>query len=329
MSTLEITTADTLCHSARTIISAELQAINALLPRIDNDFAKACQRILDCHGRVIVLGIGKSGHIAKKIAATLASTGTPSYYIHPAEASHGDLGMLMPNDIALILSNSGETTEVLQIISLIKNRKIPIIAMTGNPQSTLAQEATIHLDVSVKEEAGALGLAPTSSTTVALVMGDALALTLLEARDFTPEDFARYHPGGSLGKQLLLTTEKLMHTGNEVPCVNPQHTISQALVEITSKRLGMCIIVDNQNKMIGIFTDGDLRRSLDQGFDIHTTLMKDAMTQHCKTIQPTLLAQDALTIMRQKKITSLVVLDKSDKLAGVLHMHDILRTGIS
>ncbi len=328
MTTLAAISSEQLCQSGRAIVLSELHAIQSLIPKIDANFATACQRILSCQGRVIAMGMGKSGHICKKIAATLASTGTPAYYIHPAEASHGDLGMIMHNDLCLMISNSGETTEILQLIPLIKKRNIPIIAMTGNTQSTLAQQANTHLDVSIEKEAGLLGLAPTCSTTASLVMGDALALTLLEARGFTSDDFALFHPGGSLGKQLLITVDHLMHRDHEIPKVYPSQTISQTLIEITRKRLGMSVIIDTQENAIGIFTDGDLRRSLDQGVDIHSTLINTVMTRKFCTIEPELLASEALTLLRQKKITSLVVLNNMKQLVGVLHMHDILRAGI-
>lgn len=329
MTIIEAQVTDKLCQRGKEVIASEIKSIQQLLPRIGDNFADACQLMLNCQGRVVVIGIGKSGHIGKKIAATLASTGTPSYYVHPSEASHGDLGMIMRHDIALILSNSGETSELLNILPLIRHQQIPIIAMTGNPGSTLAQQATIHLDVSVEKEAGLLGLAPTSSTTVALVMGDALAITLLESRGFTSDDFAFFHPGGSLGKKLLLTAADLMHHGNDIPRVTPNCTVSEALVEVTSKRLGMTTVTNSQQHLLGIFTDGDLRRSLDKGFDIFNTTIDTVMTSHCRTITPTFLASEALAIMRQKKITSLVVLNEQQQIAGVLHMHDLLRAGIS
>jgi arabinose-5-phosphate isomerase len=329
LTVIESKTSLELCQRGKEVIESEIQSIQNLIPKIGESFASACQLILNCTGRVVVIGIGKSGHIAKKISATFASTGTPSYYVHPSEASHGDLGMIMRNDIALVLSNSGETQELLNIIPLIKHQNIPIIAMTGNPNSTLAQQAHTHLDVSIEKEAGLLGLAPTSSTTVALVMGDALAITLLEARDFTSDDFAFYHPGGSLGKKLLLTTDDLMHKGMDVPMVGPQCTVSKALVEVTSKRLGLTLIIDDNKHLLGIFTDGDLRRSLEKVDDIFKTPIQSVMTTKCRTITPNFLASEALALMRQNKITALAVLNEQQQVTGVLHMHDLLRAGVT
>jgi arabinose-5-phosphate isomerase len=318
-----------LCQRGKEVIESEIQALKQLIPRIGESFAEACELILNCKGRVVVIGIGKSGHIGKKIAATFASTGTPSYYVHPSEASHGDLGMIMKHDIALVLSNSGETSELLNILPLIREQQIPIIAMSGNPNSTLAQQAHTHLDVGVEKEAGLLGLAPTSSTTVALVMGDALAITLLESRGFTSDDFAFFHPGGSLGKKLLLTVADLMHHDEHIPKVTRDCLISDALVEVTSKRLGLTLIIDDNNRLLGIFTDGDLRRSLDRGFDIFNTTIDQVMTTNCRTITPDFIAAKALALMRQNKITSLVALDEQQQIAGVIHMHDLLRAGIT
>lgn len=328
MNLLSLTPSE-LCQKGRAIVLAEAEAIHALATKIDHHFATSCELILNCKGRVIIIGIGKSGHIGKKIAATLASTGTPSYYIHPSEASHGDLGMIMRNDIVLMISNSGETSELLHISPLIKHQHIPLIAMTGNPNSTLAQQASVHLNVSVEKEAGELGLAPTSSTTVALVMGDALAITLLEARGFTSDDFAFFHPGGSLGKKLLIKVSDLMHSGNDIPMVKPNCTISEALIIITQKRLGLTLIVDDTYKLLGIFTDGDLRRSLDDKHPITSTSIEEVMTKKCQTITPDVIASKALELMRQKQITALVVLDHLERVTGVLHMHDLLRAGIS
>ena len=318
-----------LCQKGKAVVMAEAEAIHALTAKIDATFATACELILNCKGRVIIIGIGKSGHIGKKIAATFASTGTPSYYIHPSEASHGDLGMIMRNDLVLMISNSGETAELLHILPLITHQQIPVIAMTGNPNSTLAQQASTHLDVGVEKEADALGLAPTSSTTVALVMGDALAITLLEARGFTSDDFAFFHPGGALGKKLLLKVADLMHQGNDIPMVKKDCVIKDALIEITRKRLGLTLVVDDAHKLLGIFTDGDLRRSLDDAHPIASTRIEDVMTTACRTITPDLIASQALELMRQQKITALVVLDTNDRVVGVLHMHDVLRAGVS
>ena len=316
-----------LCRLGRKVIDIETQSVASLIVRINETYAEACRLILACKGRVILIGMGKSGHIARKIAATLASTGTASYFVHPAEAGHGDLGMLTPGDVVLSISNSGETEEILTLLPIIKLLDIPIIAMTGNPQSTLANYATIHLDISVDKEACPLGLAPTSSTTAALVMGDAIAITLLEARGFKANDFARYHPGGSLGRRLLLRIEGLMHTGDNLPRVKEDCLLSEALLEITQKNLGMTTVVDNQNKLCGIFTDGDLRRSLDQNLDIHKTPIREIMSKKCVTIAKHNLAAEALQIMEQYKITSLVVIE-DEKPIGVIHMHALLRAGI-
>lgn len=316
-----------LCACGRDVVRAEAEAVRAIESRINKDFSDSCNLILNSTGRLIVIGIGKSGHIGRKIAATLASTGTPAYYVHPGEASHGDLGMILRQDIVLMISNSGETSELLNIVPLIKRQHIPIIAMTGNPHSTLAQMAQHHLDISVEKEAGSHGLAPTSSSTVTLVMGDALAMTLLEAREFSPEDFALFHPGGSLGRQLTLKVSDLMHKDHEIPQVAPDVTISEALVEITRKRLGLTTIKMN-NKLIGVFTDGDLRRCLDKNIDIVTTKIGDVMSTQYRAIDSNKLAKEALALMRQTKITALVVIDH-DELCGIIHMHDLLRAGVN
>lgn len=316
-----------LCLIARKVIDTEAQCVENLLSRIDETYANACRLLLRCQGRVILIGMGKSGHIASKIAATLSSTGTASYFVHPAEANHGDLGMLSPGDIVIAISNSGETNEILTLLPIIKLLNIPIIAMTGNPHSSLAKYATYHINIAVDKEACPLGLAPTSSTTAALVMGDAIAITLLEARGFKADDFARYHPGGSLGRRLLLRIEGLMHSGNQLPSVQSTCLLSEALIEITQKSLGMTTVVDDQGELCGIFTDGDLRRSLDQIVDIHNTRIDQVMTKKCLTISKEQLAAEALRIMEQHKITSLVVTEKR-KPIGVIHMHDLLRAGI-
>ena len=316
------------CASGRAIVRAEAEAVYALADRISDDFSECCRLILNASGRVIIVGIGKSGHIGKKIAATLASTGTPAFYVHPSEACHGDLGMITRNDVVVMISNSGETAELLHLIPLIQQQSIPIIAMTGNPHSTLAQAAHHHLDVGVEKEAGIHGLAPTSSSTVTLVMGDALAMTLLEARNFTPEDFAFFHPGGSLGRKLTLKVSDLMHAGDEIPQVQPHVTISQALVEITQKRLGMTTVLDN-GQLAGVFTDGDLRRSIDQNHDIFSTPISAVMSTHFQHIQESERADTALQHMRQLKITSLIVYDHEQQLCGVLHLHDLVRAGVT
>lgn len=319
---------EALCRLGKRVIQTELASIHQLSSRINADYAEACRILLKCQGRVILIGMGKSGHIARKIAATLSSTGTPSYFIHPAEANHGDLGMVLGNDVVIAISNSGETQEILTLLPMIKSFKLPIIAMTGKPNSTIAKNATIHLDISVEKEACPLGLAPTSSTTAALVMGDAIAITLLEARGFQANDFARYHPGGILGRRLLLRVNELMYSGKQLPVVDEHCLLSEALIEITQKSLGMTTVVNENNLLRGIFTDGDLRRSLDQNLDIHQTCIATVMTKNCVTISPGMLAVDALEIMKEYKITSLVVVEK-EKPVGVVHMHALLRVGIT
>jgi len=313
---------------ALAVIQVETQAVAALAARIDDSFVAACKLMYGCVGRVVVTGMGKSGHIAGKIAATLASTGTPAFFVHPGEASHGDLGMITRQDVVLALSNSGETEEVLTILPIIKRIGVPLIALTGNSQSTMAKFATVHIDVSVEQEACPLGLAPTSSTTAALVMGDALAVSLLEARGFTRDDFALSHPGGSLGKRLLLMVEDIMHVGNEVPVVTDTALISDALLEMTEKKLGMTAIVDAEQRMMGIFTDGDLRRMLGRNLDIHNTSITEVMTSSCTVIQADILAAEAMQIMEQKKINALMVVDQDQRPIGALNMHDLIRAGI-
>lgn len=317
-----------LCQVGKNVIHSEIRAIQALIPRIGAEFLKACQLMLACDGRIVVLGMGKSGHIGRKIAATLASTGSPAFFVHPGEANHGDMGMITNNDVALAISNSGETPELLNILPLIKRFEVPLMAMTGNCQSTLARTADIHLDISVEEEACSLGLAPTSSTTATLVMGDALAVALLEARGFTPEDFAQFHPGGTLGRRLLLRVQDIMHTRDEIPFVDENCLLDEALVEITKKSLGMTAVVNKDGFLVGIFTDGDLRRTLDQNHDIHTTPINKVMTRNCITIEPKLLAAEALSIMQNHKVTSLLMVDDQKRPTGVIHMHDLLRAGV-
>jgi arabinose-5-phosphate isomerase len=323
----EFASQDRLRNMAKAVIETEAAAIYSLLERIDESFTKACEYLLKCNGRIVVMGMGKSGHVANKIAATLASTGSPAFFVHPAEASHGDMGMITRKDVVLALSNSGETTEILMLLPLIKRLDVPLIAMTGKLKSTLAQAANIHLDVSVEREACPLGLAPTSSTTVSLVMGDAISIALLEARGFTPEDFALTHPGGMLGRRLLLKVDDIMHTGDAIPRVREDVPVSVALIEMTKKRLGMTTVVDMDDKLVGIYTDGDLRRTLTRDLDIHQTKIGEVMTRNFKTIQPGLLAAQALQIMETYKITSvLVILDH--RLLGVVHMHDLLQAGV-
>lgn len=312
---------------ARAVIDIEARAVARLGERIDAAFGHAVTLMLGCRGRIVVLGMGKSGHIGGKIAATLASTGSPAFFVHPGEASHGDMGMITPDDVVLALSNSGETNELVILIPLIRRLGVPLIAMTGNAQSSLAKQATVHIDVGVAEEACPLGLAPTSSTTAALAMGDALAIAMLEARGFTEEDFARSHPGGALGRRLLLKISGLIHTGEEMPIVTPTAVISDALVEMTRKGLGMTAVVDTAGKLRGIFTDGDLRRVIDQRVDINATPIEGVMTRDCTTADADILAADALRIMQQRKINALLVVDHEQRLTGVLNMHDLLRSG--
>lgn len=316
------------CNSALRAIRIEREAIEALENRIDDDFSRACEIIMACKGRVVVTGMGKSGHIGNKIAATLASTGTPAFFVHPGEASHGDLGMITPQDVVIAISNSGNTREVVTILPLIKRMGAPLISMTGKPDSVLAQEAIANLDVSVAFEACPLGLAPTSSTTATLVMGDALAVALLEARGFSAEDFAFSHPGGSLGRRLLLRVSDIMHTGDQIPQVTEGTSLSGALLEITRKGLGMTTVVDATGALTGIFTDGDLRRTLDKSVDVHTTLIQDVMTRDSKTIQADHLAAEALKIMEEMKINALPVTDTNGTLVGAINMHDLLRAGV-
>ena len=315
-------------ESGKRVIDIETAATQALKDRIDHNFEKACQIILNCQGRVSVTGMGKSGHIRHKIAATLASTGTPSFFVHPGEASHGDLGMITGEDVVIGISNSGKTDEVLSIVPLIKRKGAPLISMAGDHNSPLATQADVHLDISVKEEACSLGLAPTSSTTATLVMGDALAVALLEARGFTADDFALSHPGGSLGRRLLLLVETIMHTGEAVPLVEQGVTVSRALLEMSSKGLGMTGITNQQGELVGIFTDGDLRRMLDQGMNIQSTLIEDVMSKKPKTVQPQILAVEALNLMDKNKITAVMVTDQSGAPVGALNMHDLLRAGV-
>jgi arabinose-5-phosphate isomerase len=310
------------------VINTELAAVEALKSRINDDFSKACELMLACEGRIVVTGMGKSGHIGGKIAATLASTGSPAFFVHPGEASHGDLGMITPKDVVIALSNSGNTTEILTIIPIIKRFGVPLIALTGNAQSPLATLADVNLDVSVAQEACPHGLAPTSSTTVSLVMGDALAVALLQARGFTPEDFALSHPGGTLGRRLLCHVNDIMHKGDRTPKVNKQATVSEALLEMTRKGLGMTAVVDENDQLLGIYTDGDLRRSLDKGIDIHTSPIEAVMTANCKTADEHDLAVAVLKLMDDFNINGILVTDKNNKLIGALNMHDLLRAGV-
>ena len=321
--------ADAIIDSARTVIATEADAIRALEPRIGQDFVEACRLILGCAGRVVVIGMGKSGHIARKVAATLASTGTPAFFVHPGEASHGDLGMILPQDVVLALSNSGETDEILFILPVIKRQGIPLIAVTGNDQSSLAKQADLHLDTSISVEACPLGLAPTASTTAALVMGDALAVALLEARGFTSEDFARSHPAGSLGRRLLLHISDIMHTGDGIPTVSPDASLTEALMEMTRKHLGMTAVIDADRQLLGVFTDGDLRRALDDdGVDLRGASVAALMTRGPKTIGADKLAIEAAQLMEKHQIHALLVVDERQKVVGALNIHDLLRARV-
>ncbi len=314
--------------SALRTIQLEADAVAALATRIDGDFTQACQLMIQCRGRIIVTGMGKSGHIGNKMASTLASTGSPAFFVHPGEASHGDLGMITRDDVVVAISNSGNTAEVVTLLPLIKRLDIPLISMTGDRQSLLAEAANVNLDVSVDEEACPLNLAPTTSTTVTLVMGDALAIALLEARGFTAEDFAFSHPGGALGRKLLLRVCDIMHSGDEVPRVKESTLLKDALLEMTAKGFGLTTVVDAQNTLIGVFTDGDLRRVVDNQVDINSATIAEVMTRGGNAIDANILAAQALNIMESKKITALVVEDEGHHPLGVLHMHDILRAGV-
>jgi arabinose-5-phosphate isomerase len=313
---------------ARRVLRIEADAIGEIAPRIDGAFTRACQLVLECRGRVVVTGMGKSGHIAGKIAATLASTGTPAFFVHPGEASHGDLGMITANDLVIAISNSGETAEIITILPLLKRLGVHLITMTGNTRSTLAEAASAVLDVAVREEACPLNLAPTASTTATLAMGDALAVALLESRGFTAEDFARAHPGGSLGRKLLLRVEDVMHAGAQVPRVGADTRLAEGLLEMTRKGLGMTTIVDEAGRLLGVFTDGDLRRVLDRAVDVHRVAMRDVMTTGCKTIGPAALAAEAVRLLQQFKITALPVVDERDTVVGALNVHDLFRAGV-
>jgi arabinose-5-phosphate isomerase len=318
-----------LAASGRRVLDLEIRGLEAVAARIDGAFTAACERLLASHGRVVCIGMGKSGHIARKIAATFASTGTPAFYVHPGEAGHGDLGMITDADVVLALSNSGETDELLMLLPVLKRQGNVVIAMTGRVGSTLAREADVHLDVSVPAEACPLALAPTSSTTAALALGDALAVALLEARGFTADDFARSHPAGSLGRRLLLHITDVMHSGDDVPRVVADATLSQALVEMSRKRLGMTAIVDGDGCLLGLFTDGDLRRALDDSaIDLRTTRIGDVMTRNPKTIGMDALAVEAAQMMEIHQINALLVLDPQQRVVGALNIHDLLRARV-
>ncbi len=313
---------------AQAVIEAESQAVLALKDRIDESFVKACQLIMHCEGRVVVIGMGKSGHIGNKIAATLASTGTPAFFVHPGEASHGDLGMITTKDVVMLLSNSGETDEVVALLPVIKRLNVALISLTGNANSTLAKSADVNLDISVEKEACPLGLAPTSSTAATLVMGDAIAVALLDARGFDEKDFALSHPGGSLGRRLLLHVKDIMHKGSDIPKVRENSSFRDALIEMTQKKLGVTTVVDANDNVLGIFTDGDVRRALDSDIDVKQCMVKDVMTKHGKTIHENELAAAALALMESHSINALLVTNEKDKLVGILNMHDLLRARV-
>jgi arabinose-5-phosphate isomerase len=316
------------CTLGLAVIETEAQAVFELTQRIDAKFEKACELLLACKGRIVVTGMGKSGHIANKLASTFSSTGSPAFFMHPGEASHGDLGMITRQDIVVAISNSGNTHELLTLLPLIKRLEVPLITLTGNPQSILAKSANVHLDVSIKQEACPLGLAPTTSTTVSLVMGDALAIALLQARGFTEEDFALSHPGGALGKRLLLRIDDICHKNDELPLCNEKATISEALIEVTNKKLGMTCVVDNHGYLVGVYTDGDIRRTLTNHYDINTTQLQEVMTRNCRTIHKGMLAAEAIAIMQKHSITSLVVVEDDNRPHAVLHLHDLLKAGV-
>ncbi|MEC4725623.1 KpsF/GutQ family sugar-phosphate isomerase [Shewanella sp. D64] len=313
----------------RNVIDIERNALDNLYQYVDSpEFSQACKLILNCTGKVIVMGMGKSGHIGNKISATLASTGTPAFFVHPGEASHGDLGVLGENDIILVISNSGEASEILTLMPVIKRMGLPVIACTGNPDSNMAKLSVVHLCIEVPEEACPLGLAPTSSTTATLVMGDALAVALLQARGFTKDDFALSHPGGSLGRKLLLKVSDVMHAGKDLPSVSHDICITEALYEISKKSLGMTAIVDGDNKLVGIFTDGDLRRVIDSEVNLRTTSISDVMSKGCVTVSADILAAAALKIMEDKDINGLIVIDTDQHPIGALNMLDMVKAGV-
>ncbi len=312
----------------RQALTVEIDGLRAQLPRLGWEFARACRICLTCRGRIVVTGMGKSGHIGGKIASTLASTGTPAFFVHPGEASHGDIGMITRDDAVLALSNSGETDEVLTIVPVIKRLGVPLIAFTGNSKSGLARLSTVHLDIGVPAEACPLNLAPTASTTAALAVGDALAVALLKARGFTEEDFARSHPAGTLGRRLLLHVKDVMRTGADVPRVRPGTPLGEGLMEVTRKGLGMTAIVDEADRLLGVFTDGDLRRALDRAADLHGTRMDQVMTRGAKTVRAQTLAAEAVLLMETHRITSLVVVDADGVVVGALNVHDLLRAGV-
>jgi len=314
---------------ARSVLDIEARAIEALSRRLAPAFVEAVERIRDCIGRVVVSGIGKSGHVARKVAATLASTGTPAFFVHAAEASHGDLGMITPDDIVIMLSNSGETDELVMLAPHVRRQGAALIAMTGNAKSSLAQAADIHLDAAVDAEACPLGLAPTASTTAMQALGDALALALLDARGFSADDFARSHPGGALGRRLLTTVRDVMRSGDAIPRVTLESTLASAVVEMSGKAMGMTAVVDDRGRAAGVFTDGDLRRAIERGTDFRTTYVRDLMSRHPRSISPDRLAIECVDLMeRTPKVMQLLVVDGDEKLIGALHLHDLFRARV-
>ena len=316
------------CNLGLAVIETEAAAVFELTQRIDERFAKACELLLSCQGRVVVTGMGKSGHIGKKIAATFSSTGTPAFFMHPGEASHGDLGMITRQDIVIAISNSGHTPEIITLLPLLKRLEVPLIALSGNIESPLAKASSINIDLSIQNEACPLGLAPTTSTTVALVMGDALAISLLQARGFSADDFALSHPGGMIGRRLLIRIDDLWHSGDDLPIVNENTTIREALIEVTTKKLGMTCVTNMQGKLLGVYTDGDIRRTLTKEFDINEATLSMVISNNCHTIKKGMLAAEALAIMQKFSITSLVVIDDSNVPIAVVHIHDLLRSGV-
>lgn len=314
-------------QAGRQVLQIEREGLAQLDQYINGDFVRACEKLFHCQGKVVVMGMGKSGHIGKKMAATFASTGTPAFFVHPGEASHGDLGMVTAQDIVIAISNSGESGEILALIPVLKRQQVPLICLTGQPQSNMGRAADVHLCVKVPKEACPMGLAPTSSTTATLVMGDALAVALLCARGFTVTDFALSHPGGSLGRKLLLRVDDIMHTGEDMPCVSEHASLRDALLEMTRKKLGMTVICDCQGKAVGIFTDGDLRRVLDSAVDIHRLGIARVMTPGGIRLPVGTLAVEAINLMQSRQITTVLITD-DDELVGVVHMHDLLRAGV-
>lgn len=314
--------------TGRSVLAEESRAIAGLVDRIDESFERACRLILACRGRVVVVGIGKSGHVAGKIASTLASTGTPAFFVHPGEASHGDLGMITPMDLLIAVSNSGETPEILTILPIIKRMGLKLVALCGAPGSTMARQSDVFLDIGVDKEACPLNLAPTTSTTATLAMGDALAVAILESRGFTAEDFARSHPGGVLGRRLLLYVRDIMHRGTDIPLVHEDDLLRDALLEMSGKHLGMTGVVDTENRLIGLFTDGDLRRTLNKPIDVKECPIRDVMTRHPVTVGMDMLAAEVVTLMRTKSINGIFVVSEDGRVEGALNMHDLLRAGV-